>query len=419
MSDEPNPGRPVAPGNCVAPRSLVLNLTLQCPLRCGHCCYRSDMGQHGCLNLAAACRAIDDAARMNSVQQVSFVGGDPFLVTDLMRQALQHARGHGLQGTATTSAFWARSPARARAILEPLVQAGLGELVVSYDDAHAEFVPLRNVENAVAAAREFSLRLYVAVTVDAGARIDAAYLRRLLHIAGNDPRETVYEVLVNATGRAADNDAAEVLDTRRADSRVYRGACHSALQNIQVTHTGQVLPCCGVLPHDARMVIGDVSRGDRVDEAVAAAYQDPLWRWIALEGPVQVLVQATAGTQQPLAATDFDGICSACARLFGSPELLATARAAAQRKRADLDVHTGVLAALGLWRPPQSAAAVASTAVAGAAANAVRAATAATIAAPTASTATIAATSATATASTTATTPSPPAAAQAAGTAPA
>lgn len=415
MSDEPNPGRPVAPGNCVAPRSLVLNLTLQCPLRCGHCCYRSDMGQHGCLDLAAACRAIDDAARMDSVQQVSFVGGDPFLVTDLMRQALQHARGHGLQGTATTSAFWARSPARARAILQPLVQAGLGELVVSYDDAHAEFVPLRNVENAVAAAREFSLRLYVAVTVDAGARIDAAHLRRLLHIAENDPRETVYEVLVNATGRAADNDAADALDARREDSRVYRGACHSALQNIQVTHTGQVLPCCGVLPHDARMVIGDVSRGDRVDEAVAAAYQDPLWRWIALEGPVQVLVQATAGSEQALAATDFDGICSACARLFGSPELLATARAAAQRKRADLDVHTRVLAALGLWRPPQPATAVASTV----AANAVRTATTAAIAAPTASTATIAATGATATTSATATTPPSPAAAQAAGTAPA
>ena len=353
MSDEPKPGRPAAPGNCVAPRSLVLNLTLQCPLRCGHCCYRSDMGQHGCLDLAAACRAIDDAARMDSVQQVSFVGGDPFLVPDLMRQALQHARSHGLQGTATTSAFWARSAARARAMLEPLVQAGLGELVVSYDDAHAEFVPLRNVENAVAAAREFSLRLYVAVTLDAGARIDAAYLRQLLHIAENDPRETVYEVLVNATGRAADNDAAQAAAARREDSRVYRGACHSALQNIQVTHTGQILPCCGVLPHDARMVIGDVSRGDRVDAAVAAAYQDPLWNWIALEGPVQVLVQATAGSEQPLAATDFDGICSACSRLFGSPELLAAARAAAQRKRADLGVHTRVLAALGLWRPPQ------------------------------------------------------------------
>lgn len=353
MSDELKLGRPAAPGNCVAPRSLVLNLTLQCPLRCGHCCYRSDMGQLGCLDLAAACRAIDDAARMDSVQQVSFVGGDPFLVPDLMRQALLHARGHGLQGTATTSAFWARSAARARATLEPLVQAGLGELVVSYDDAHAEFVPLRNVQNAVAAAREFSLRLYVAVTLDAGARIDAAHLRRLLHIGENDPRETVYEVLVNATGRAADNDAADTAAARRGDSRVYRGACHSALQNIQITHTGQMLPCCGVLPHDARMVIGDVSRGDRVDAAVAAAYRDPLWSWIALEGPVQVLVQATAGSAKPLAAQDFDGICSACSRLFGSPELLATARAAAQRKRAELDVHISVLAALGLWKPPQ------------------------------------------------------------------
>ncbi len=355
MSDETREARIPPPGNCVAPRSLVLNLTLQCPLRCAHCCYRSDMGQHGCLDLADACRAIDDAARLQNLSQVHFVGGDPFLVPDLMRKALLHARGHGMHGAATTSAYWARTPERARAILAPLVDAGLVELVVSYDDAHAAFVPLRSVENAVAAARAYSLRLYVAVTVDAQARIDAASLRERLRIAPDDPREKVYEVVVNGTGRAADGEEAVAAEAvRRNDARTYRGACHSALQNIQITHTGKILPCCGVLPHNDRMAIGDLARGDRVDAAVAAAYADPLWTWIALEGPVQVLVQATADGPLPLAETDFDGICSACERLFTSPPLLADVNAALERKRAGLVTHVGVLQSLGLWRAPSA-----------------------------------------------------------------
>lgn len=353
MHNESRPAKRAPPGNCVAPRSLVLNLTLQCPLRCAHCCYRSDMGQHGCLDVADACRAIDDAARLDGLNQVHFVGGDPFLVPDIMRKALLHAGGHGMHGAATTSAFWARSPARAQAILKPLVEAGLAELVVSYDDAHAAFVPLRNVENAVAAARAFSLRLYVAVTVDAQPRIDAAYLRELLRVAPDDPREKVYEVVVNGTGRAADGDDAAANEaSRRRDARVYRGACHSVLQNIQVTHTGKLLPCCGVLPHNDAMAIGDLARGDRVDAAVAAAYADPLWTWIALEGPVQVLVQSTADSPQPLAEGDFDGICSACERLFTTPGLLDAARSAVRGKRAHLDAHIEVLRALGLWRAP-------------------------------------------------------------------
>jgi hypothetical protein len=348
------PTRGPTPGACVAPRSLVLNLTLQCPLRCGHCCYRSDMSQHGCMGIDEARRAIDDAARIDTLHQVQFVGGDPFLLPDLMREALLHAQGYGIEGTATTSAFWARSTKRAQAILAPLVDAGLAELIVSYDDAHAEFVPMRNVEAAVAAARTFGLRIYVAVTLDVDARIDAAHLRTVLGIPEGHPREKVYEVVVNGTGRAADNDVARDTSKRRNDERAYRGACHSALQNIQVTDDGRILPCCGVLPHNDAMAIGRLDRGDRVDEAVAAAYQDPLWTWIALEGPVEVLAQATAGTDAPLQREDFDGICSACERLFNSPELMASVRAALVHKQEYLAQHIGVLEALELWRPPAS-----------------------------------------------------------------
>lgn len=340
--------RNALPGHAIAPRSLVLNLTLQCPLKCGHCCYSADMGMQDCIGLDEALRAIDQAAMLDTLRQVQFVGGDPFLKTDLMRECLLHARKLGLSGSATTSAYWARTSARALAVLEPLAQAGLNEIVISYDDAHAEFVPVRNVVNAVNAARALALRLYVAVTIDAHARIDARYLRELLGIAEHHPRETVYEVVVNDTGRAT----AEHRETRKHDPRVHRGACQSVLQNVQVTHDARVLPCCGVLPHLDSMVIGQLRQGDRVDRALTAAYDDLLWAWIALEGPVQILVETTRDAPDACAAEDFDGICAACERLFSSPDLLRRARIALEDKRAALTAHVAVLQALGLWRAP-------------------------------------------------------------------
>jgi uncharacterized radical SAM superfamily Fe-S cluster-containing enzyme len=81
----------------ISPRELVINVTLRCPLKCAHCCFSSDMFQHGHLSLDDTLLAIRQAAQVSGIEIVHFVGGDPFLHADIMAEACALARELGLR----------------------------------------------------------------------------------------------------------------------------------------------------------------------------------------------------------------------------------------------------------------------------------------------------------------------------------
>lgn len=346
-AERPRAGRPRA--DCITPRELVFNITLQCPLKCAHCCFSSDMFQQGHLSLADVERAIEQGARIGTLEIVQFVGGDPFLHADIMAKAIAVARRHGLAAGATTSAYWAKTPERARKVLAPLADAGMTEITLSYDDAHAAFVKLDSVRNALEAALSHGLSTRIAVVLEPGATLTAEVLRRRLEVVDR-PEVMVYETTVNSTGRAAETDE-ETAAARAALDGVYRGPCLSVFRNITVNHDGAVLPCCGVLPHFPDLHVGHLHR-EGVDGAVRRAFDDPLLKWIAFEGPVAILADVTADDPRPLRPEAFDGICTACERIFGDPAMLRRVRARAVERADRIAAFELAYRAGGLYLPP-------------------------------------------------------------------
>ncbi|WP_354119830.1 radical SAM/SPASM domain-containing protein [Bradyrhizobium sp. LA6.12] len=318
----------------VTPTNLVLNVTLKCPLKCSHCCFSSDMFHGGHLSAADVHRCIQQAAQIPSMEIIHFVGGDPMLHADIVADAVALAASLGLRAGITTSAFWAKSPARATAAVRQLRAAGLTEMTLSYDDPHAEFVPLNFIANAVAAARECGLLLRIAVVVEAGSKITAASLRADLGLQ-DEPGINIYETVANSTGRGEGTDE-DTQAGRVRHASAYRGPCESVLHTVTVDHEGGIRPCCGVLPHYDSLKVGHIAK-EGIEAAMQAAADDPLYRWIRLEGPVAILAAVTAADPVPMRVEDFDGICTACDRIFRSPELLARVREAAEARRGQIE----------------------------------------------------------------------------------
>lgn len=318
----------------VTPTNLVLNVTLKCPLKCSHCCFSSDMFHGGHLSAADVHRCIEQAAQIPSMEIVHFVGGDPMLHADIVADAVALAASLGLRAGITTSAFWAKSPARATAAVRRLRAAGLTEMTLSYDDPHAEFVPLNFIANAVAAARECDLLLRIAVVVEGGSKITAASLRADLGLQ-DEPGINIYETVANSTGRG-EGPGEDTQVGRIHHASAYRGPCESVLHTVTVDHEGGIRPCCGVLPHYDSLKVGHIAE-EGIEAAMRAAADDPLYRWIRLEGPVAILAAVTAEDSIPMRTEDFDGICTACDRIFRSPELLARVRAAAEMRRLQIE----------------------------------------------------------------------------------
>jgi len=342
----------------VAPAELAIHLTYRCPLSCAHCCFSSDMSQHGHLDREIAIGAVEAAAAVEGMERINFVGGDPFLQTDLMADVLGRAKNLGLDGSATTSAYWATSERKALQVLAPLVQAGLSRLIISYDDMHARFLKIKHVVNAYRSARQLGIDVCVAVVLQPGSKIDAGHVYDALGVAPHDdPGLTIYETAISSTGRAREGVEEDELFARRQAPQVYRGPCSSVLRDFSVTPEGQVLPCCGVLPFRQEMVVGDLNR-EPLRAAIDRAYNDAAMKWIALEGPVALLCEITAESDTPFAEDDFDGVCHACDVLYSSPELLQRLRDYLPRKMAMLEQAEGALAAIGYFRrrdEPQSA----------------------------------------------------------------
>lgn len=324
----------------IAPRELVINVTLRCPLKCAHCCFSSDMFQHGHLSIADARLAITQAARVGGIEIVQFVGGDPFLHADIMAEACALARELGLRCGATTSAYWAKNAAHARKVLTPLVAAGLTELTISYDDSHAEFVRIGAIRFGVEAALELGLALRLAVTIGPGARLTAASLRDSLGLAARDDVK-IYETPINATGRAI----ADEISTDAAAQAAAAGPCFSVLRSFTVTHDGAILPCCGVLPHYDGLRVGSLDAGG-MEEAVATAFADPLFKALAFEGPAAVLEDlGERGC--------YGGVCEACDRIFRDPAVLARARRRAEERLPLITAMEHAFRGAGLFAPPE------------------------------------------------------------------
>jgi MoaA/NifB/PqqE/SkfB family radical SAM enzyme len=288
------------------------------------------MFQSGHLSAEDVHLSIRQVAQIPTMEIVHFVGGDPLLHPVLVADAVALASSLGLRTGITTSAFWAKSPARAKVTINRLRAAGLTELTLSYDDAHAAFIPLNFISNALLAARDCGLLVRIAVVVEGDSRITASSLRSELGLQ-DDPTIKIYETVANSTGRAADDDE-ETRSKRARHAEVFRGPCDSVLHTVSVDHNGGIRPCCGVLPHYDTMEVGNL-REEGIEAAMHEAADDPLYRWIKLEGPVAILATVTADDVVPMRAEDFDGICTACDRIFSSPAMLARVRDAAERRR--------------------------------------------------------------------------------------
>ncbi len=334
----------------VEPQYLAIHVTYQCPARCGHCCFSSDIHKKGYLPLEDMLKAIDQAAAFKSLKLVGFTGGDPFLHQDILQKAISHAHSKGLRTRVVTSAYWAKSPDKADQVLGPLSIAGLNEMTVSYDDSHALYIPADNIKNAHYAAKRHNVILAINVCREPGSLIDEAYIREILKIQDDEPVR-IQETWINSTGRANDEASELQKGSRRGHPDARLSPCQHVLRGPTITPTGKILPCCGTIPYRQGLEIGTIN-SNGVDGAIDNAYKNWVLKWIAFEGPAAVLEQITSGTNFELKLFDFDGNCQACDELFSNPSMLDLLNRKLPDKIPSLQLQEAIYHAAGLFRSP-------------------------------------------------------------------
>jgi hypothetical protein len=133
---------------------LKIHTTYRCTSTCAHCHLRAGMDRPAkSISYDLTLSAIQELQRLNNLELVVFLGGEPGLYPDLLHRLVAsiHALGVGLR--IETNASWAIDHQAARDFLAPLLAANT-QVMFSIDSFHEPFVGPNRVVEAISVVVE-------------------------------------------------------------------------------------------------------------------------------------------------------------------------------------------------------------------------------------------------------------------------
>ena len=267
-----------------------LLITERCNIECSHCWFESGPERTGRMTLEEAMGYIDQASEIPTVEWISFTGGEPFLLPDMLASLIGYASDRGLRTECVTNCFWADTEEGALELLERLVEAGLDAVNISADDFHQRHIPFERVSNCYRAASRLGLKIVImcASARSSSLRIDNVIRslgdRGIHNIRDGKPRTPVSALAVETgfvpVGRAKNIPEEEWL----IGESPLDGPCGEVLRDIGISPSGDVLPCCS-----AAGIVEGAMLGNAKEEGLAGiiegASDDPLFVTLSTEGP--------------------------------------------------------------------------------------------------------------------------------------
>ncbi|HUU45875.1 MAG TPA: hypothetical protein VM118_09090 [Acidobacteriota bacterium] len=132
-------------------------LTYACTYECDHCFLYCGPWTEGTFTGERLGQAFAQIAAVESITNVYFEGGEPFLFYPLMVAGVRMARAAGLDAGIVTNCYWATSADDAKLWLEPFASIGLSDLSLSDDAFHHSEDTVSPAEYARTAARELGI----------------------------------------------------------------------------------------------------------------------------------------------------------------------------------------------------------------------------------------------------------------------
>ncbi len=111
-------------------------LSYKCDSECDHCFVYSSPQAKGTFTVNQMKEALDELARIETVETVFFEGGEPFLFYPLMQEGIKMAGAMGFKTGLVTNAYWATSEEDAELWLRPLHDVRLSDISISDDTFH-------------------------------------------------------------------------------------------------------------------------------------------------------------------------------------------------------------------------------------------------------------------------------------------
>lgn len=133
---------------------LTFITTYECGACCSHCLMSCSPNRHERLTFDQMKSAIDRFHNEDKCGLVVFTGGECTRLGSDLFDAIAYANIKGIATRIVTNAEWATDDHAAKTMIQSFRESGLDELNISFDDFHAEWVPVENVARVWKAAKK-------------------------------------------------------------------------------------------------------------------------------------------------------------------------------------------------------------------------------------------------------------------------
>ncbi len=247
------------------------------------------------MSLKEAEAYIDQAGEIPSIRYISFTGGEPFLLPEMLLRLVRYASDIGLHTECVTNSFWASTEGAAEKMLKRLVDSGLEVINLSVDDFHQSLIPFERVLNSYRVARRLGLKIVLMCATSKSSRIRIEEVKRMLgdediYIIGRGEERGYPQVIAMEMGFIPAGRGAEIPEEEwLKGSGPLEGGCQAVLRDIAVAPGGRVLPCCSAAGTIEDLSIGN-ARVKRLKDILEEAWRRPIFKLLSDRGPLGLAV---------------------------------------------------------------------------------------------------------------------------------
>ncbi|MDR3218420.1 MAG: hypothetical protein LBU22_05475 [Dysgonamonadaceae bacterium] len=315
----------------IPPTQLSLLVTNKCTAACQNCCFQCNPKNKDRLSLDKMKQYVDQAVdAYSTIQLLVITGGECFTLGTDLNKIIKYSSDKGLFIRVVTNGYWAKSPEKARIILEKLVEAGLNEINFSTGDEHQMWVPYDNIIHGIISALE--LNLTTAVNVESSKLSEFSinqlksdcrlekyihFLHKKLFLLGGVwmPFNKSTEEELNTFGEERKKELPILLQQNKS-------RCSSLFNSISIDPFHQVIACCGLTVGYIPYLRMGLAKKYPLKFLYEYQFQDFLKIWLFTEGPEKILAFCRIKLNLPPIETTKWHICQICIEIFRNEQYI-------------------------------------------------------------------------------------------------
>jgi MoaA/NifB/PqqE/SkfB family radical SAM enzyme len=273
---------------------------------------------------------------------VIFAGGEPTLLGEELLDALAYLDQQGIFTRIVTNAFWAETPASAKAMVNDLREAGLHEINISTDEFHLPFIPIKSVRNAWEACKRQGFEsVIIALASGPGSTfrpddLFACLGEQLPLMFSPDGRGrplpapaddgTVYAVANNDVYRIGRGRRLPLRHVRSVELDELSSPCPWAIRSAAISPKGHLVACCGIEAEDNEVLDFGDTQEESIDSLIEKANSDEIVAAIASLGPLYLMRRALEIDATLKFRTNYAAICEICEDVVTNPAVVKALR---------------------------------------------------------------------------------------------